>query len=52
MTRRLRFLVDNLEPTLSEEDTKRLRKNFNEDVISRAVLEAHTPHIVLIRVLN
>ena len=36
MTRRLRFLVDNLEPTLSEEDTKRLRKNFNEDVISES----------------
>lgn len=36
MTRRLRYLVDNLEPTLSEEDTKRLRNNFNEDVISES----------------
>ena len=36
MTKRLRYLVDNLGNALNEEDTKRLRKNFNEDAISES----------------
>lgn len=36
MTRRLKYLVNNLESNMSEEDRKRLRKNFNEDAISES----------------
>jgi hypothetical protein len=36
MTIRLRYLVDNLGNALNEEDTKRLRSNFNEDAISES----------------
>ena len=52
MTRRLKYLVNNLESNMSEEDRKRLRKILMKMQYQKVVLGAHTHLIVLIRDLN
>ena len=36
MAKRLRYLVDNMESNMSEDDKERLRRNFNENAISES----------------